>query len=42
MDHYFKKSIRGFINFFETKIFLNRFTNVFNLIYIPLQIVNKE
>jgi hypothetical protein len=30
------------INLFETEIFLSRFTNIFNLIYFPLQIVNKK
>jgi hypothetical protein len=42
MDHYIKKIIQKFINLFETKIFLSRFTNIFNLIYFPLQIVNKK
>jgi hypothetical protein len=36
------KTIREFINLFETKIFLSRFTNIFILIYFPLQIVNKN
>jgi hypothetical protein len=36
------KTIREFINLFETEIFLGRFTNIFNLIYFPLQIVNKN
>jgi hypothetical protein len=36
------KTIREFINLFETEIFLSRFTNIFNLIYFPLQIVNKN
>jgi hypothetical protein len=42
MDHYIKKTIREFINLFETKIFLTRITNIFNLIYFPLKIVNKK
>jgi hypothetical protein len=35
-------TIREFIHLFETKTFLSRFTNIFNLIYFPLQIVNKK
>jgi hypothetical protein len=42
MDHYIKKTIRKFINLFEREIFLSRFTIIFNLIYFPLQIVNKN
>jgi hypothetical protein len=34
--------IRKFINVFEIEIFLSWFTNIFNLIYFPLQIVNKN
>jgi hypothetical protein len=33
---------REFINVFETEIFLSWFTNIFNLIYFPLQILNKN
>jgi predicted transcriptional regulator len=40
VDH--SKTIREFINLFKPEIFLNRFTNIFNLIYFPLQIVNKK
>jgi predicted transcriptional regulator len=40
VDH--SKRIREFINLFKPEIFLNRFTNIFNLIYFPLQIVNKK
>jgi hypothetical protein len=40
VDH--SKTIRKFINLFQTKIFLSRFTNIFNLIYFPLQIANKK
>jgi hypothetical protein len=36
------KTIREIINLFKTEIFLSKFTNIFNLIYFPLQIVNKE
>jgi hypothetical protein len=42
MDHYIKKTIHEFINSFETESFLSRFTNIFNLTYFPLQIVNKK
>jgi hypothetical protein len=40
VDH--SKTIREFINLFKPEIFLSRFTNIFNLIYFPLQIVNKK
>jgi hypothetical protein len=40
VDH--SKTIREFINLFQPEIFLSRFTNIFNLIYFPLQIVNKK
>jgi hypothetical protein len=40
VDH--SKTRREFINLFETEIFLSWFTNIFNLIYFPLQIVNKK
>jgi hypothetical protein len=40
VDH--PKTIREFINLFETKIFLSWLTNISNLIYFPLQIVNKK
>jgi hypothetical protein len=40
VDH--SKTILEFINLFETDIFLSRFTNIFNLIYFPIQIVNKK
>jgi hypothetical protein len=40
VDH--ANTICKFINLFETKIFLSRFTNIFNLIYFSLQIVNKR
>jgi hypothetical protein len=36
------KTIHEFINLFESAFFLSRFTNIFNLIYFPLQIVNKK
>jgi hypothetical protein len=39
VDH--SKTIREFINLFKLEIFLTRFTDIFNLIYFPLQIVNK-
>jgi hypothetical protein len=39
VDH--SKTIREFINLFETEIFTSRFTNIFNLIYFPFQIVKK-
>jgi hypothetical protein len=39
VDH--SKIIREFINLFKPEIFLSRFTTIFNLIYFPLQIVNK-
>jgi hypothetical protein len=38
VDH--SKTIREFINLFETEIFLSWFTNIFNL-YFPLQIVKN-
>jgi hypothetical protein len=40
VDH--SKTIQEFINLFKTEIFLSRFTNIFNLIYFPLKIVNKK
>jgi hypothetical protein len=40
VDH--SKTIRKFINLFKPEIFQSRFTNIFNLIYFPLQIVNKK
>jgi hypothetical protein len=40
VDH--SKKVREFIHLFETEPFLCRFTNIFNLIYFPLQIVNKK
>jgi hypothetical protein len=41
VDH--SKTIKlEFINLFKPEIFLSRFTNIFNLIYFPLQIVNKK
>jgi hypothetical protein len=40
VDH--SKTIREFINLFKPDIFLSRFTNIFNLIYFPLRIVNKK
>jgi hypothetical protein len=40
VDHL--KSIRKFINLFKPEIFLSMFSNIFNLIYFPLQIVNKK
>jgi hypothetical protein len=40
VDH--SKTIREFIHLFEIESFLSRFTNIFNLIYFPLQIVNKK
>jgi predicted transcriptional regulator len=40
VDH--SKTIREFINLFKPEIFLYRFTTIFNLIYFPLQIVNKK
>jgi hypothetical protein len=36
------KTIREFIHLFETETFLSKFTNIFNLIYFPVQIVNKK
>jgi hypothetical protein len=39
VDHL--KTIREFIQLFETETFLSRFINIFNSIYFPLQIVNK-
>jgi hypothetical protein len=39
VDH--SKTIHEFINLL-TEIFLSWFTNIFNLIYFPLQIVNKK
>jgi hypothetical protein len=40
VDH--SKIISEFIHLFETETFLSRFTNILNLIYFPLQIVNKN
>jgi hypothetical protein len=40
VDH--SKTIRKFINLFKPEIFLSRFSNIFKLIYFPLQIVNKK
>jgi hypothetical protein len=40
VDH--SKTIHEFIHLFETETFLSRFTDMFNLIYFPLQIVNKK
>jgi hypothetical protein len=40
VDH--SKTIREFINLFKLEIFLSRFTTIFNLIYFPLQVVNKK
>jgi hypothetical protein len=40
VDH--SKTIREFIHLFEPETFLSRFTNIFKLIYFPLQIVNKK
>jgi hypothetical protein len=40
VDH--SKTRRECINLFKLEIFLSRFTNIFNLIYFPLQIVNKK
>jgi hypothetical protein len=40
VDHL--KTIREFIQLFEIETFLSRFTNIFNLICFPLQIVNKK
>jgi hypothetical protein len=40
VDH--SKTKGEFINLFETDIFLSCFTNIVNLIYFPLQIVNKK
>jgi hypothetical protein len=40
VDH--SKTICEFINLFKLEIFLSRFTTIFNLIYFPLQIVNKK
>jgi predicted transcriptional regulator len=40
VDH--SKTIREFINLFKPEIFLSRFTNIFNLIYFPHEIVNKK
>jgi hypothetical protein len=40
VDHL--KTIREFIHLFETETFLSKFTNIFNLICFPLQIVNKK
>jgi hypothetical protein len=39
VDHL--KTIREFINLFKPEIFPSRFTNISNLIYFPLQIVNN-
>jgi hypothetical protein len=35
-------TIREFINLFKPKIFLSRFTTIFNLIHFSLQVVNKK
>jgi hypothetical protein len=40
VDH--TKTILKFINLFKPEIFLSRFTNIFNLVYFPVQIVNKK
>jgi hypothetical protein len=40
VDH--SKTIREFINLFKLEISLSRFTTIFNLIYFPLQVVNKK
>jgi hypothetical protein len=40
VDH--SKTIREFIIFFKPDVFLSKFTNIFYLIYFPLQIVNKK
>jgi hypothetical protein len=40
VDH--SKTIHEFKNVFEAEIFLSWFTNIFNLIYFPLQIVNRN
>jgi hypothetical protein len=40
VDH--SKTLREFIHLFETETFLSRFTDIFNLIYFPLEIVNKN
>jgi hypothetical protein len=40
VDH--SKTIHEFINLFESEIFLSRFTNIFNLICFPFEIVNKK
>jgi hypothetical protein len=40
VDH--SKRVREFIHLFETETFLSRLTNIFNLIYFLLQIVNKK
>jgi hypothetical protein len=40
VDH--SNTIRKLINLSEIEIFLSWFTNIFNLIYFPLQIVNKN
>jgi hypothetical protein len=40
VDH--SKTIHEFVNLLETETFLSMFTNIFNLIYFPLQIVNKN
>jgi hypothetical protein len=39
VDH--SKTIREFKNSFEIEIFLSWFTNIFNLIYFPLQCKQK-
>jgi hypothetical protein len=41
-EHVHSKTIRKFINFFKSKIFLSRFTNIFNFNLFSLQIVNKN
>jgi hypothetical protein len=40
VDH--SKTIREFIYLFEIENFLSWFTNTFNLIKLPLQIINKK
>jgi hypothetical protein len=40
VDH--SKTIRELINLFKPNIFLSRFTNMFNLIYFPLQIIKNS
>jgi hypothetical protein len=40
VDH--SKTIHEFKNLFKPEIFLSMFTTIFNLIYFPLQIINKK